>query len=372
MKIMMNKKNTFVKILFIILSSMSFQLVKAQPRLELGGGIEIVRYEKQSWVVPRVLICAPELFMKNKLGIYFGLKFFNSEVLGAPVLNGSSIVDNIGLTYKMTDRWSLYYGRAIFNKQTERPELFPFTGGQDLGASYAFENIPLNLKVGLTLWLGPTFQLTGNIANFSPKDSDKDGVINKKDKCPGTNAKYINNVDEFGCPVDTDKDGVFDLDDKCINEKGLASLDGCPKKVVIEEPIKVVDTVVKVKEPIIETSKYPSESIISIKSVSNYPLNKYELNSEYKDSLKLLVDYLNDNRKVKIRLEGHTDNSGSEEFNKQLSIKRANSVRDYLFSKGVFSIQMEAVGLGETKPKAKGNLPADKTKNRRVEVIFLK
>ncbi len=144
------------------------------------------------------------------------------------------------------------------------------------------------------------------------------------------------------------------------------------KKVVVEEPIKVVDTVVKAKEPIIVTSKYPSDSIIAIKSISNYPLNKYELNSEYKDSLKLLVDYLNDNRKVKIRLEGHTDNSGSEEFNKELSIKRANSVRDYLFSKGVFSIQMETDGLGETKPKVKGNLPADKTKNRRVEVIFLK
>ena len=355
---------------------MSFQLLKAQPRLELGGGIDIVTYEKQTWVVPRVLVSAPELFMKNKLGIYFGLKFFNSEFLGAPVLNGSSIVDNIGLTYKMNDRWSLYYGRAIFNKQTERPNLFPFTGVQDIGASYAFENIPLNLKVGLSLWLGPSFQLTGNVANFLPKDSDKDGVIDKKDKCPGTNLKYKNNVDEFGCPVDTDKDGVFDLDDKCITEKGLASLDGCPEKVdkdvIIDEPVKAVDTVVNVKDSIIEISKYPSESVISAKSISIYPLNKYELNSEYKDSLQLLVDYLIANRKVKIRLEGHTDNSGSEKYNKDLSIKRANSVRDYLFSKGVFSIQMETEGFGETKPMVTSDLPEDKMKNRRVEVIFIK
>lgn len=354
---------------------MSFQLVKAQPRLELGGGIGVPTYEKQTFVVPRVLICAPELFMKNKLGIYFGLVFYNPGVLGSPI-GKAQIVDQIGLTYKMSGRWSLYYGRSFFNKHTEKPELFPFTGSQDLGASYAFENIPLNLKVGLTLWLGPTFQLTVNIPKFSPRDSDKDGVINKKDKCPGTNAKYINNVDEYGCPVDTDKDGVFDLDDSCITEKGLVSLGGCPIKVdtavIVEEPIKDVNTIVKAKNPIIETSKYPSDSIISNKSISIYPLNKFELNSEYKDSLQLLVDYLNDNRKVKIRLEGHADNSGSEEFNKQLSIKRANSVRDYLFSKGVFSIQMETDGLGETKPKFKGNLPADKAKNRRVEVIFLK
>jgi len=372
---MKNKKSTFEKIIFVILCSISFQMVKAQPRLELGGGIEIVRYKEQSWVVPRVLICAPEILMKNKLGFYFGLKFFKSEFLGAPVL-ANQIVDNFGITYKMSDRWSLYYGRAIFNKQTERPELFPFTGGQDLGASYAFKNIPLNLKFGLTLWLGPTFQLTGNIANFSPKDSDKDGVIDKKDKCPGTNSKYINNVDLSGCPVDTDKDGVFDIDDKCINEKGLVSLDGCPKKldtpVVVKEPVKVVDTVVIAKDPIIETSKYPSESIISSKSVSFYPINQYELNSEFKDSLQLLVDYLNANRNVRIRLEGHTDNSGSEKFNLDLSMKRANSVRDYLFSKGVFSIQMETVGLGETKPKVNSNLPEELKKNRRVEVIFIK
>lgn len=372
---MIYKKNAFVKILFTILFLLSFQVVKSQPRVELGGGIEIVRYKKQTWVVPRILICAPELFMKNKLGIYFGLEFFNSQVLGAPVMNKSSIVDNIGFTYKLNDRWSFYYGRAIFNKQTEKPDLFPFTGRQDLGASYAFKNIPLNLKVGLALWLGPTFQLTGNVANFMPKDSDQDGVINKKDKCPGTLKKYINNVDVFGCPIDTDKDGVFDVDDKCINERGLVSLGGCPDMIDTTEaktPIKVVDDAITVKDSIIEKSIFPTDSIISSQSISFYPLNKHELNAEYKAYLQLLVNYLNSNRNVKIRLEGHTDNSGSKKFNQELSIKRANSVKDYLFSQGVFSIQMEVVGFGETKPKVKGNSLEAKKKNRRVEVVFLR
>lgn len=68
--------------------------------------------------------------------------------------------------------------------------------------------------------LGFTFNL-GDVA-----DSDKDGVSDKKDKCPETpeNAK----VDKKGCPLDSDGDGVPDYEDECKNEVGLAQTKGCP------------------------------------------------------------------------------------------------------------------------------------------------
>ena len=68
--------------------------------------------------------------------------------------------------------------------------------------------------------VGITFNLGDGV------DSDKDGVSDKKDKCPETpeNVK----VDKNGCPIDTDGDGVPDYEDACINELGSAQTKGCP------------------------------------------------------------------------------------------------------------------------------------------------
>ena len=61
-----------------------------------------------------------------------------------------------------------------------------------------------------------------------PKDTDADGVPDRKDKCPETPAGV--NVDLVGCPVDGDSDGVPDHQDKCPTEKGVAALEGCPDR----------------------------------------------------------------------------------------------------------------------------------------------
>ena len=58
------------------------------------------------------------------------------------------------------------------------------------------------------------------------KDTDMDGITDKKDNCPSTPAGV--SVDENGCPIDTDGDGIADYIDKCPNIEGLASLKGCP------------------------------------------------------------------------------------------------------------------------------------------------
>ena len=61
----------------------------------------------------------------------------------------------------------------------------------------------------------------------NPEDCDRDGVVNPKDKCPGTPKGAI--VDEHGCPIDTDGDGVFDGIDKCPDTPfgEIVDADGC-------------------------------------------------------------------------------------------------------------------------------------------------
>lgn len=72
-----------------------------------------------------------------------------------------------------------------------------------------------------------------------------------------------------------------------------------------------------------------------------------------------------------IRIEGHTDSSGSEAFNLNLSQKRADAVRLLLINYGVDKDRIEAIGMGESLPVADNNTESGKAKNRRVDIIIL-
>jgi outer membrane protein OmpA-like peptidoglycan-associated protein len=69
-----------------------------------------------------------------------------------------------------------------------------------------------------------------------------------------------------------------------------------------------------------------------------------------------------------IRVEGHTDSKGSNEYNMDLSNRRANSVRNLLVQRGIAGSRIEVVGFGETMPVASNTTEAGRQKNRRVEI----
>ena len=74
---------------------------------------------------------------------------------------------------------------------------------------------------------------------------------------------------------------------------------------------------------------------------------------------------------TRIRIEGHTDSTGSEEYNLHLSQRRSEAIKQLLASKVVYPDRMTAIGFGESKPKAGNDTPYGQQLNRRVE-IFLK
>ncbi|HOX94016.1 MAG TPA: OmpA family protein [Syntrophales bacterium] len=69
-----------------------------------------------------------------------------------------------------------------------------------------------------------------------------------------------------------------------------------------------------------------------------------------------------------VRVEGHTDSVGSNEYNQDLSIRRANSVKNLLVQRGVAESRIDAVGYGETLPVATNETEAGRQRNRRVEI----
>ena len=82
-----------------------------------------------------------------------------------------------------------------------------------------------------------------------------------------------------------------------------------------------------------------------------------------------LVDFININNPGVIKINGYTDNIGSENYNIELSLLRANTVRDFLLSKGIKN-NIETNGFGEKNPKNDNSNFEKRKQNRRVEISF--
>lgn len=141
-------------------------------------------------------------------------------------------------------------------------------------------------------------------------DSDGDGVPDSRDKCPDTPRRY--KVDPDGCPVEltetvtTDMKIIFDFDSAVVKD-------------------------------------------------------------EYMDEVRRVAEFMNQYLNTRVTIEGHTDSLGSDAYNKALSQRRADAVRDALVQR--FDIEPErvrAVGYGEEKPVADNSTDNGRTANRRV------
>lgn len=98
---------------------------------------------------------------------------------------------------------------------------------------------------------------------------------------------------------------------------------------------------------------------------------KAKLRPESYAELGVLRKLMKDNPGLKIEISGHTDNVGSDNFNQQLSEKRAKSVVDYLISQGIDASRLKYTGYGESQPIADNSTKEGRQKNRRTEFEIL-
>jgi outer membrane protein OmpA-like peptidoglycan-associated protein len=181
-------------------------------------------------------------------------------------------------------------------------------------------------------------------------DNDGDGIPDKADACPNEPEDKDGFQDADGCPdPDNDKDGVPDWKDKCPNEFAQTE-DGCPKKYQL-----VVVTAQKIE---LKQTVYFDYNKATIKPISFALLND-------------VAQALKDNPGIHVRIEGHTDSRGDDNYNMKLSQSRAESVKKYLVDKGIPQDRMEPKGYGETVPIADNRTEEGRSQNRRVEFIIV-
>lgn len=200
--------------------------------------------------------------------------------------------------------------------------------------------------------------------NGCPFDNDNDGVPDYLDKCPGT--VFGVDVDDYGCPKDSDNDGVPDYIDKCPDTPAGKIVDavGCIKVEVI---LPKVEQESKIVEPVEENVK----EVILITG-TNFGFNSADLLPTAYPDLDRVVKTIRENPLSQWKIEGYTDNVGSDAGNVKISLQRAQSVLNYFTSKGIPRTNFEIAGLGKLNPIGDNKTESGRAKNRRVKIIRIK
>ena len=173
-------------------------------------------------------------------------------------------------------------------------------------------------------------------------DTDGDGVADPLDECVNSSGPEENN----GCPwPDTDGDGVNDNEDLCKDEPGSAENNGCP-----------------------ELSNEIMATLNEFGARINFAANSYQIfGRKTLENLEKIKTLLSENPDGNLLIEGYASADGEENYNIELSVKRAEAVRMYLIGIGVSETRLEVQGYGEESPIGDNEQPEGRAVNRRVQ-----
>lgn len=173
-------------------------------------------------------------------------------------------------------------------------------------------------------------------------DSDGDGVVDDRDRCPGTPSGT--EVDTQGCEreSDSDGDGVVDSRDRCADTDPQHAVDnrGC-----------VITDVVELREEL----------------EVNFGVDEHEIEPRYDNVIRDFAEFMDNYGDSSAVIEGHTDSDGSEDYNQDLSERRARAVVDVLVEEhDIEADRLSATGYGESRPVADNTTAEGKARNRRT------
>jgi outer membrane protein OmpA-like peptidoglycan-associated protein len=187
------------------------------------------------------------------------------------------------------------------------------------------------------------------VAKVNP-DPDGDGVLGERDQCPNRPEDRDNFADDDGCPdIDDDRDEILDIADKCRldaeTRNGFRDNDGCPDEIPAD------------------LARY-----LGVLKGVRFRRSSALLRSSSRRYLRRLAKVLTKYPSVRVKIIGHTDNTGNPNTNQELSLRRASAVANALIALGVSEYSVIVIAHGSNKPIADNDTARGRAKNRRVEL----
>ncbi|MDW7680634.1 MAG: OmpA family protein [bacterium] len=169
--------------------------------------------------------------------------------------------------------------------------------------------------------------------------------------------------------ADTDGDGLSDGDEinkyktdpLKIDTDGGGVADGAEVKIGTN-PLDSKDDIAKPSTTII----FEKGKKVILRGV-NFEFNKATLTRDSEDILQVAYNALVASPDVQVEISGHTDSVGSDEYNRALSLRRAQAVKNWLVQKGIAGNRLKTIGKGETEPVASNDTDEGRAENRRIE-----
>lgn len=129
-------------------------------------------------------------------------------------------------------------------------------------------------------------------------------------------------------------------------------------------------------EPVVEAAPAPAPApqavteSVSLSAGALFDVNKDTLKPAGQEELRTLAARIKTINIEHIDIAGHTDSTGAEAYNQDLSVRRANAVKNFLIDQGIDPRIMSTIGYGESRPIADNRTSAGRAQNRRVEVTL--
>ncbi len=319
-------------------------------------------------------------------GLYAGVVRFFSESVG---VRGNLKYQSLGFKQTNTNPWSttsttvlgadfdLLYRFVPCEKAS--PYFLIGLGGiyadnsaSNGKASDAFLDYEFNFGMGVSLKLNKKWDVQAEFVYHSPAASNLDGNwgTNGNGVLGGKTDTYM--AFNFGAVYYFKKGADSKL---CELYNGLPKndpvdyerIDNIVKKNVARVGINQEQVKSAVLDAIAEHHKQMKANQKVILSGVNFEFNSAKLTAESYPILFYAARTLLQNPDLKVDIVGYTDNIGSARYNKQLSLKRANAVKNYLVARGVDAARINTVGMGEDNPVASNKTAEGRALNRRIE-----
>ncbi len=266
----------------------------------------------------------------------------------------------------------------------DRGLAFTLSGGGGLSDDFSAPELRVFAAMSWRMGSGRAVRVVHQ-AGGSQMDSDGDGVKDSADKCPALAEDLDAFEDADGCPdLDNDQDSIADSADLCPKHAedydGYADQDGCP------DPDNDGDGIQDQHDPQpLTAGGYPTTSAnlpqrdVFVQENRIHHLKPIYFDSETSAVRRDSYGVLEDIRQVllanpeftKVRIEGHTDAWGSETFNEELAIERAESVKSHLVERGIDPARLVVRGIGERRTVGDGKSSSDANLSRRVEFLII-